>query len=292
MSAAVPSVRPASGLGRSARALVELMRPKCCAGAACYVLLSTWAGGGQTPGFDALAAALVIGFIVGAAFTFNDVKDVRTDSLIKPTRPLPSQRVSPRAAAAFAAALAVSALVGAASLGSPLFAFAAAYVIVSALYSTHLKRTVLAGNVTMALLIGSIPIYTGVAIGHIGAKLLMIGLIMFSFSLAQEILFTLEDRVGDREAGMTTTATWFAPTTSLRLYQAAALAFAGASLLPSLLGISTKAYLYAALVCTVIPTLAAALLLQPNADAAALRRSADTMGVIWWTSIIPLLLLR
>jgi geranylgeranylglycerol-phosphate geranylgeranyltransferase len=292
MTAAAPTIRPAQRRARAASVALELTRPKCCAGAACYVVLSSWVGGGQAPGYDALVAALVIALIVGAAFTFNDVEDMRTDSLIKPTRPLPSRRVSPRAARAYAATMAVSALLAAAALGSSLFAFAAAYVIVSALYSTHLKSTVLAGNVTMALLIGSIPIYTGVAIGHIGAKLLMIGLIMFTFSLAQEILFTLEDRDGDREAGLTTTATWFAPVTSMRLYQAAAVTFAAASLLPTLLGISSNAYLYAALVCTVVPTLAAALLLTPNAGAQKLRRSADAMGVIWWTSIIPLLLLR
>src|SRR5690606_27534534 len=144
----------------------------------------------------------------------------------------------------FAGALAASALIVAALDGGTLLACVAAYAIVSALYSTHLKKTVLAGNVTMALLIGSIPLYTGIAIGAIGAKLLLLGLSMLAFSLAQEILFTLEDRDGDGEAGLTTTATAFAPATSLRLYQAAAITFACVSLLPALLGLASKAYLY------------------------------------------------
>src|SRR5690606_4274316 len=101
---------------------------KGCAGAACYVLLSAWAAGTEAPSYGALVAALVIGLIVGAAFTYNDVRDVLTDSLIKPTRPLPSGRVSPRAARCSAAALAVAALIGAATLGGALFAFAVAYV--------------------------------------------------------------------------------------------------------------------------------------------------------------------
>src|SRR5690606_14123859 len=134
-----------------------------------------WVSGEQAFGYEALVAALAVGLIVGAAFTFKDVQDIGTDSLIKPTRPLPSQRVSPHAARRYAVMLAASALIAAASLGGALFAFAAAYVVVSALYSTHLKSTVLAGNVTMALLIGSIPIYTGVALGHVGQKLWMLG---------------------------------------------------------------------------------------------------------------------
>jgi geranylgeranylglycerol-phosphate geranylgeranyltransferase len=292
MIAAAANARAAAAPRRRTFAVLELMRPKGCAGAACYVLLSAWASGAQAAALGTLVAALVVALIVGAAFTFNDVQDVHTDSLIKPSRPLPSRRISPRAACWAAAALAASALIGAATLGSALFAFAVVYVAASALYSTHLKSTVLAGNVTMAVLIGSIPIYTGVALGEINAKLVVIAAMMFTFSLAQEILFTLEDRDGDREAGLTTTATRFAPATSLRLFQLTALIFAAASLLPPLLGLSTSAYLYAALVCTVIPTLVAALRLPPDADAAALGRAADTMGTIWWTSIVPLLLMR
>src|SRR5690606_32643468 len=137
MIAAAANARAAAAPRRRTFAVLELMRPKGCAGAACYVLLSAWASGAQAAALGTLVAALVVALIVGAAFTFNDVQDVHTDSLIKPSRPLPSRRISPRAACWAAAALAASALIGAATLGSALFAFAVVYVAASALYSTH-----------------------------------------------------------------------------------------------------------------------------------------------------------
>jgi 4-hydroxybenzoate polyprenyltransferase len=167
-----------------------------------------------------------------------------------------------------------------------------AYLFFSVLYSRHLKGTVLLGNVTVAALVGSLPLYGGVAAGHVDAKLIAASTMVFCFCLGQEILFTLEDVKGDSAAGLRTTATQFGAAGSLRLFQTVMLVASAVCLLPWYLGIAGTAYAIAALVCTVIPTLIAAFSPRPNGDPRKLALAADSMGVIWWTSIVPLLLLR
>lgn len=272
----------------------EIMRLRACLVAAGYVLLGAYVAteDGSWLSVQTCMAALVVALIFGAAFVYNDVEDELADSLNVPDRPIPSKRLSRQSAIWFAIALTIVALTTVAWLSSWLILVTIAYVILSALYSRRLKGTVLVGNLTVALLIGSIPIYGGIASGNVSDKLIVAALMVFLFSLAQEILCTLEDVDGDRGAGLRTTATYFGHSTSLRLYQFVAVIFVVVSLLPWHLGLVTRDFLYAVIVCTVVPTLVAALSLGPEATAHRLRLSADTMRVVWWTSVIPFVLLR
>src|SRR6185436_1868998 len=152
-----------SGLLATARELrlaAEVVRAKCCVAAGGYVLLGVYVSGSDTAFLTprTWSAALALALIVAAAFAHNDVEDEAADRESKPTRPIPSGRVSRHKAMQLAIALAGAGLIITCVLDRRLATFAASYVVLSAMYSRRLKATVLAGNVTIAFLMATIPI--------------------------------------------------------------------------------------------------------------------------------------
>ena len=115
---------------------------------------------------------------------------------------------------------------------------------------------------------------------------------IFWFCLAQEILFTLEDLRGDLKAGLCTTATRLGRVVSLRLFQCTVLVFIAFAFMPWYFGLASHAYIAAAVTCTIIPVFIAAFSLRKDSSARSLRMSADGLGIIWWTSVVPFVLLR
>lgn len=289
--------RAATYLASGAHGLVlvaEVTRIQCCLAAAAYVVLGAYVGEAAEAWITTHTwqAALVVALIVAAAFVFNDVRDEFVDRLAKPERPIPSGRLSRRGAIWLALGLTGAALLLASGLGPWLMAFSLAYVALGAAYSHGLKNTILFGNLTMALLIGSIPIYGGLAAGAISEQLIIGGTMMFLFSLAQEILYTVEDMDGDRAAGLRTTATQLGRSFSLRLYHAVVLVFVVFALLPWILALASETYIYAVLVFTIVPLVVTALLLGSDASNRTISFSANIMRVVWLTSAVPFACLR
>lgn len=290
-------VRARTGMAAAGEAVmvgVEVTRARNSVAAAVYVLLGIHLSGVER----ALAApaawgsCLAAALAVAAAFVHNDIEDEDVDRHARRDRPIPSGRLSRRVAHKLFAALAILSVAVAWWSSDVLPLLVLGYLFFSVLYSRHLKGTVLLGNVTVAALVGSLPLYGGVAAGHVDARSIAAAAMVFCFCLGQEILFTLEDVEGDSRAGLRTTATQFGAAGSLRLFQTVTLVASVVCLLPWYLGIAGTAYAIAALVCTVVPILVAGFSLRPNDDPRKLARVANGMGVIWWTSIVPLVLLR
>jgi 4-hydroxybenzoate polyprenyltransferase len=276
------------------RLRIEIMRAQCSVAAGAYVLLGVYVSGVESAWTDArtwmgcLAAMLV----VAAAFVYNDVRDADVDRRSRPERPIPSGRLARRSALRFSAALALAAGAAAWSSAGALVPFIVLYVLLSVWYSHSLKGTVLLGNATVAALVASLPIYGGTIVGSVNDKLLAASLMTFLFCLAQEILFTLEDAEGDREAGLRTTATSLGASASLLVLRATVVLLALVCLAPWYLGRATVGYGAAVLVCTVVPTLVTAFWLQPDAGPRELATAAAVMRFIWCTSVVPFALLR
>lgn len=161
---------------------------------------------GSAVGLAAVSAAL----IGGAANSLNDVFDVEIDRINRPDRPLPAGEVSVRLArlvwaAGSATGLAVAALVSLLHLGIAALAAVLLYA-----YNARLKRTVLLGNLVVAVVVGLALIYGGMAVGRPGAALVGAGFAALT-TLARELIKDLEDQAGDAAAGARTLPVRYGP---------------------------------------------------------------------------------
>lgn len=188
--------------GRTASALVQLTRPLnavlAAVGVLCGMLLTASAG-------DMLAAArigapLAALFITAAGNVVNDLRDVEVDRQAHPKRPLPSGRITRRAATNLAAALASMGLAAAALAGVWTLLFALATVLLLAAYELRLKRGGLAGNVAVAALTAATFVFGAVASGHAaqGRWAYVAAGMAFFVNLAREVAKDIQDQDADR----------------------------------------------------------------------------------------------
>lgn len=179
---------------------LALIRPVNCA----ITLLSVLVGAGMTGDIvhpiRALTAALSAALIAGGGNALNDACDEATDRINRPSRPIPSGRVSRRVSTWLAAAL----FAGGGGLGlflgaqAGFLAFAAIGGLV--IYDVFLKRVPLAGNAAVSGISGLALIYGGAAAGKMQATLIP-ALFAFLIHLGREILKDVEDVEGDAAAG-------------------------------------------------------------------------------------------
>lgn len=156
-----------------------------------------------------LGLAMFGAFAVCAAGNIvNDIRDVSTDRISHPKRPLPSGTISIRTATRLAWALHIVSLVAAALVN--LWVLGVAIVLTSLLlaYNFRLKRVPLAGNVTVAVLSG-LPFLCGGLTVDPAATFALPGpwpAVVFAFfmHLAREIVKDVEDVSGDSAAGILT----------------------------------------------------------------------------------------
>lgn len=279
---------------RQARAWLSLVRLDRTLAATLYALLGAYlvAGAGALAGSAVVRATAVVGLVVAFGFALNDYCDVQVDSIGRPHRPIPSGRISRRAAGRLAWVLAATALAIAATLGSRMAAIAAGTLLLSAAYSFRLKDTLLLGNGAMALLVSTIPIFGALAAGTVTPAVLAAAAMTFPYIFAQEVLYNVEDERDDRQAGLRTTATRLGVARALRLFRVLAGIFIVLAILPWVLGIARDGYLYAVLFCSVVPTLAVIGLLSLRSTADAISLAVNVTRLTWLSSFIPLVLLR
>ena len=175
----------------------------CMAGIA--AALGFWLGRSTLP--LAGLSLLVIAAIAATAFgnILNDIKDIASDRISHPNRPLPRNEISLRAAGLYAACCAFLSIASAAFV-SP--AHAAATVIplaLLALYTRFLKGTPLAGNIVVSLLV-AYPLCYGGLLAPAFSRLVIPAFLAFLLNFVREIIKDLQDEQGDRSAGVITTA--------------------------------------------------------------------------------------
>ncbi len=262
--------------------------------AACYTLLGAYLSCGTqcllAP--RALRAALVVGIALAYSFVVNAYCDVATDGLNDPKRPIPSGRVSRRAAGALAVALEGATLTVAATLGPSMALFALGTTLLSTLYSFSLKSTVLVGNATIGVLNASIVVYGGMAAGKVTLTVWLVALLVFMGTVAQEVLYTVRDGEGDMRAGIHTISTQYGVGVAVRFFQLAALLFVVAALLVGLIGLASQRYVYALIPCTILPMAAIIILLGLKVTGGRVLFALRVINVLWVTSLIPILFFR
>ncbi len=149
--------------------------------------------------------ALVIALFCLGGNVINDFFDIEIDRINRPARPLPSGRVS-RQAALIAAITAL--LVGLAisyALGFMTFGLGIAVVALLVIYAAWLKRILIAGNITVALISALTFPYVG-SIYKIPfqSEVIFPALFVFLFHLGREIIKDIVDVEGDSKVGART----------------------------------------------------------------------------------------
>ena len=139
-----------------ARAVVVALRPRqwtknalLFAGIVFAAKLGDW-----TRWLEALAAFVAYCAASSAAYLVNDVRDADHDRAhpVKRSRPIARGELSPRAAYAIAAVLALVSIALVAPLGRPSLAFLAAFFVLQAAYTARLKHVVLIDVMTIGAL--------------------------------------------------------------------------------------------------------------------------------------------
>lgn len=274
------------------RTIVRITRFDRAALAGSYAVLGGYIAGAPLLANSVLSAALMILCIVCFANVVNDHADAAVDAIAKPHRPIPAGECSANSATLLAAALAIVAISIAFTMGSRIGTVAIAMLVLSGAYSWWLKSTLLLGNGVIAFLVGSTVICGALAWGQVTTPVMTASVLIGLYVLGQEVLFNLEDEAGDRAGGVLTTAARLNAPHTLLLYRILLLAFMLVAFIPTLRGVASVAYLIATIVCVAIPVLTQLALLVGSLNSVKIARAARLSRIMWFTGIVPLVLLR
>lgn len=184
---------------------LEILRPHNMLAAALGVVAGFAAAGGRAWG-DVWTVAALTALATGAGNVVNDCFDVGIDRVNKPSRPLPSGRLSLRAAAVLYACLSVLVVVGAPALVPVRVAvLVLSWQVALFAYARWAKRWLVAGNLLVAAIAASAFVAGAMAAGHPGAAVIPAA-IAFAFVVCREVVKGGEDLEGDRASGVRTIA--------------------------------------------------------------------------------------
>ncbi|MBD3388310.1 MAG: hypothetical protein GF416_04470 [Candidatus Altiarchaeales archaeon] len=177
-----------------------------------YLGAVVFASGAPIPQWNVLAAAVSAALILGGGNALNDYFDYDIDKVNKPSRPLPSNRISKSDALMLAFAMFLIGLGVAKSINTICFLIAFFNTSVLIVYAVYSKRLLLASNLIISYLVASVFIYgaasaqtPGVWVNPDGVKLAVIlASCAFALTLSREVVKDIEDLEGDKKAYSTT----------------------------------------------------------------------------------------
>ncbi len=216
---------------------------------------------------------------VAAANAFNDYRDVITDRLGHPDRPVPSGRLAPAAALQQAVACAFAAVVIGA-ISPALLAVFAIIVTLGLCYSLGPKGIVLLGNLMVAVLAAS-PIAVGaIIVGRIDVVTWSATAIVATFTLLYEVMKDLRDAEADAAAGLRTIATVLPPCRVGMLLRLLTVPWFVVTVLPCWTLRPQAAYAWTAILLVAGPLIAAITMLPIG------RTDNDLQFAIWLTRFV------
>lgn len=160
-------------------------------------------------------AGFVAALITAGGNVVNDYFDIEIDRINKPTRILPSGKLSKNFAAWYCIVLFGVALLISLTLGKVMAAFATLMIFLSLIYSSKLKKSFLLGNLVIGIMTAATFYYGSAAAGHL-LSAWSPPAIVFIFMVGREVLKTAEDYDGDLKVNARTVAiNWGKKTSSL-----------------------------------------------------------------------------
>jgi geranylgeranylglycerol-phosphate geranylgeranyltransferase len=239
-------------------------------------------------GVRALAAAFSSALILAAGNAFNDVRDLDTDRINAPERPLPAGDVSPRAATVFAALLALVGCALAVVLGPVGVTVAISAVALLFCYDMFLKRVPFAGNLAVSLLGGLAVVYGGIA-GLAVARTLIPAAFAVLLHLARELVKDAADEPGDRTAGINTVATMYGVHLAARLAKVVLVLLCHVIFIPYAKGYFGIGYLAVLIIGVMPPLVFAVWLLHYGTGSSRMIRASAALKIAMPVGIIAML---
>lgn len=269
---------------RSSLAYLEILRPHNMLAAAFAVYAGFHAAAGR--GFEGVAwLAALCALATGGGNVANDAFDADIDRVNKPRRPIPSGRLSVRAAFVWYAIVSVMVLVLALTqLPGPLAAIVCAWQAALFAYARWLKRWWPAGNLAVAAISASALYGGAVAAGWPEAAVLPMA-IAFAFVGCRELVKGVEDIVGDRAAGARTLAVVAGREAAARVAAAAMLILALLLPVPAVMGIYRPAYAWTMLVAVVPALIAGAVIAARTKDTRAFTRTSRLLKLAMFAGL-------
>ena len=175
---------------------------------------------------------MTVVLFIGGANTFNDIRDISTDTINKPYRPIVCGDISMRAAKNYFIILILTGVVF--CLFLPVQAILIAlFIAVPAiiLYSMKFKSKPLLGNLLISFLLGLIFLFCGFAFGNVSPMIIPATLAFF-LTFVRELTKDIEDYVGDNKSGLRTMPIVFGLEKSIHLVIFLALVTGVLSLIP------------------------------------------------------------
>jgi len=272
---------------RRIAAHLEILRPHnmLAAGFAVYAGYHA-AGGRATDGIVWLAALCALA--TGGGNVANDAFDADIDRVNKPKRPIPSGRMSVRAALAWYAVLSlITALTACVVLPRELAAVVLAWEVSLFLYARWLKRGWPAGNIAVAAISASALLGGAMAGGDARAAAIPMA-IAFAFVACRELVKGAEDIEGDRAAGAHTLAVVAGKDAAARAAAAAMLIVATLLPLPSVAGIYRPWYAVVMLVAVVPALVAGALTVARAREKVHFARTSQLLKLAMFAGLLAI----
>jgi len=161
------------------------------------------AAGRLTDWTEAIIAGMTGALATSGANAINDFFDVDIDRLNRPDRPIPRGALTKRDAAMVWLVTTIVAILLNLLLSLPALLIVLGSLALMFVYSAALKRTALAGNLTVAVMVGMAFIYGATVAGDV-VRGLVPAAFAFLLVLAREIIKDVEDIEGDRAHGART----------------------------------------------------------------------------------------
>ncbi len=183
-------------------AYIEILRPVNCIMAAIAVYIaSVVAGLPLYPSLPVILGMISVFTITAGGMAINDYFDVEIDKVNRPSRPIPSGRISSQRALVYSVILFIIGIVLSYSVNTYALYVAVFSALLLAVYSWKLKKMLLIGHLSVSLLTALSLIY-GSLINMNYSEVLVLALLAFLSNTGREIFKTIEDVLGDDKAGV------------------------------------------------------------------------------------------
>lgn len=213
-------------------AYLRLMRVHSCVAAVTGALVVA-ALLNEDPWSSAVVTACLVVFLVtGGGNALNDYHDREIDRINKPSRPLPSGAIPARVALLLAWSLFVAGIVACVPLGPPCVAVAVVNTGLLVAYARSSKRWGIGKNLVVAWLVGSLFLFTALAVGKADVLVVTLGACAFLATLAREIVKDIEDAEADRNGNARTLPLRIGAAPARRIAFAALAASVGLAVVP------------------------------------------------------------
>ncbi|RLF03871.1 MAG: MFS transporter [Thermoprotei archaeon] len=191
--------------------------------------------GGGVDSTTALLLSTAVALVAAGGNILNDYYDREVDSVSKPWRPLPSGRISPRAALVAAASAFTLGVLTSFYVSTLCGLTAALASLMLHLYSWRVKRMGFPGNLLIAFL-SALSVAYGALASPRPHRSLLPAIYAFLIISGREVMKGIEDLEGDRRIGVRTIAVVKGPGAALKVSSLLLLSVVAISPIPMLVG--------------------------------------------------------